>query len=250
MGYTIAETFKLPSNGKFYQKEINPNIVLRSMTTSDEMKRLGQSDRPNYLMASVIDDCLVEDVGISAYDMILPDYQFLLHKLRIVTYGNEYKVNSTCPYCGYTNESTIDLDNLEVDEISDEVNKYIEFDLPKSKHHIKLRMQTPRILDDIVLEAKEAKKKSPNMQGDPAFLLSLEKLIDTVDGERLKYLDMQQFITNMPMMDTNYIVKCAQKVNEIFGIKMEVNDTCALCGLAYTSNFRTDAKFFGPDIDI
>ena len=31
--YTINESYILPSKGKIYEKEIDPNITLRSMTT-------------------------------------------------------------------------------------------------------------------------------------------------------------------------------------------------------------------------
>jgi wobble nucleotide-excising tRNase len=45
--------------------------------------------------------------------MALGDYEFLLHKLRIVTYGPEYKMALTCPYCGKEFETTADLEQLE-----------------------------------------------------------------------------------------------------------------------------------------
>ena len=37
--YTIAERDTLPSHGLLYEKDINPEIKLRSMTVRDEMKR-------------------------------------------------------------------------------------------------------------------------------------------------------------------------------------------------------------------
>ena len=91
MDYTIAESYTLPSLGKVYDHEINPHIKLRSMTTTEEMKRLSPSDRPYENLAEIIDDCLIEKPDISAYDLCVGDFQFLLHKLRIVTYGPMYK---------------------------------------------------------------------------------------------------------------------------------------------------------------
>ena len=79
--YTIAERYTLPSHGLLYDKEINPEIKLRSMTVRDEMKRLSPvTDGTIYRnMAEIIDSCLVEKPGISAYDLCVGDYQFLLH---------------------------------------------------------------------------------------------------------------------------------------------------------------------------
>ena len=52
------------------------------MTTNEEMKRLSRSqERPNKPMADVIDDCLVQGPGISAYDLCIGDYQYLMYKL-------------------------------------------------------------------------------------------------------------------------------------------------------------------------
>ena len=67
--FTIANEYTLPSKGKVYNKEININFKLRSMTTVEEMKRLNHSDKPNKNIAEIIDDCLVEKIGISAYDL-------------------------------------------------------------------------------------------------------------------------------------------------------------------------------------
>ena len=127
---TIAESFTLPSKGKIYGNiEVVPQIRLRSMTTAEEQKRLSHSDYPYRMLCEIIDDCLLENPGISSYDMCLGDYQFLLHKLRIVTYGSEYKMDTTCPYCGCTSHEVLNLEELPILEYSDDMLKYFEFDL-------------------------------------------------------------------------------------------------------------------------
>ncbi len=86
----IAETFTLPSKGKVYVEDVNPEVILSSMTTKHEMLRLSATEDNQRLMADIIDDCIQSEVGISAYDMCLADYQFLMYKLREVTFGNDY----------------------------------------------------------------------------------------------------------------------------------------------------------------
>jgi len=220
------------------------------MTTEEEMKRLGQTERPYSVLSEIIDDCLIEKPGISSYDMCLGDYQFLLHKLRVVTYGPQYKTSSVCPYCSSTNEKTINLEELEVSEYTDDVSKYFNLELPISKKNITLRMQTPRTLDDITSKVKGLRKKSSNFLGDPAFLFTIESLIDTVDGNRLDAVKLPDFVKALPMMDTNYIVKYSEKLNESIGIKAVLELDCPICGLAYKSPFRITSEFFGPSIDI
>ena len=248
--YTLTGTYTLPSLGKVYgDKKINPEITLRSMTTEEEMKRLNPSDKPYKVMADIIDACMIEKPGISSYDMCIGDYQFLLHKLRIVTYGSSYPLASTCPWCGSTNTDKINLEQMEVLTYSEELSKYNELDLPITKHHITLKMQTPRMLDDISVRAKEIRKKS-STAGDPAFLLTVEALIDTVDGEQVDVIKKAEFARKLPMMDTNYIVAYAQKLTEGIGLNTTLDNKCDVCGLDYQSSFRTTSEFFRPTLDI
>jgi hypothetical protein len=249
--YIIANEYTLPSEGKVYgAQKVNPQIKLRSMTTAEEMKRLNHTDRPYKAMSEIIDDCMVDELGISAYDLCLADYQYALHKLRIVTYGPQYKIGSNCPYCGSQNTHTIDLDSLQIIPFNEEdFKKYSEFVLPVTQKEIKLKMQTPRILDNVSFKTKEYRRKNPQATGDPAFLFTLEALIDTVNGEKIEAFKIAEYLKSLPMMDTNYILKSSQKLNTMFGIDSQLNNTCGVCGLDYTSNFRTSSEFFGPSIE-
>lgn len=249
--YSIAEEFTLPSLGKVYSENVNPVVKLRSMTTQEEMKRLAPSDRAYKNICEIIDDCIVDDIGISAYDMCLADYQFLLHRLRIVTYGTDYKFTTNCPYCSTSSNGSINLADLKVVQYNSEDKENItEFVLPKTGKHIKIRMQTPRMIDDINSKSKELSKKSNNTAGDTAFLFTLQEIIDTVDGVKLDPLKKEDFVRALPMMDSNFIIKHAQKLVESFGIDTNLARTCPMCGLDYTSSFRITSEFFGPSIDI
>lgn len=247
--YVIAEDYTLPSLGKVYDIDVNPEVKIRSMTTEDEMKRLAPSEKGFKLLCEIIDDCLVEKPGISSYDMCLGDQQFLLHKLRVVTYGSDYNTESRCPYCGSPNSCVINLEDLALKTYSEDINKYKEFDLPVSKKHIKLRMQTPRMVDDVQTRKKEFLQKHPTALSEPAFLFTLESMIEEIDGEKLDAVKLEDFIRTLPMRDTNYIIKKSEKLNESIGLNLEYNTSCSVCGLDYKSSFRATKEFFGPDID-
>lgn len=248
--FTIANEYTLPSLGRVYDRDINPVFKLRSMTTVEEMKRLNHSEKPNKNIAEIMDDCLTENIGISAYDLCLPDFQFMLHKLRIVTYGPEYKLSSACPWCGSQNMNTVDLDSLKLNEFDEDIFiKYSEFDLPVTGKTIKLNMQTPRMLDNIAAKVKEAKKKSGAFDGDPTFLFTIEAMIQSIDGNVLDRFKMMDFVRKLPMRDTNYILKAAEKLNDSFGLDKSIEHMCSFCGLDYVGNFRATSEFFGPSID-
>lgn len=247
--YTIAEDFMLPSKGLVYQQRVNAHVKLRSMTTEHEMKRLAHSDRAYMNLCEIIDDCLVENPGISAYDMCLADYQFLLHRLRVVTYGSAYKLEFRCPYCKTTNLETVNLDELQVNYLDADISDLLEFTLPRCGKKVKICMQTPRMIDDVQAQTKERNRKSKSATGDSAFLFTLMNLIQQVDGAALDVVMKERFVRELDMMDTNYIMKKAQKLVESFGIDTKITRECSLCGLDYTGSFRITAEFFGPTID-
>ena len=246
--YTIAEDFVLPSHGKIYlDKQVDENVRLRSMTTLDEMKRLRPNERQYKNMSEVIDSCIVNKIGISSYDMCIADYQFLLHKLRIVTYGNEYPLRCTCPYCYTSQDEKIDLDDLEYKEYSEEVLEYNDFTLPVTGKHIELRTQTPRLLDDITVASNAEKKRNRGDQSGSALLYTLKFLIKTVDGEKLDPISMEDFLKALPMKDTNFIMRQAEKQLDTMGLVSDLTIVCNTCGLTYTSPFRVTSEFFRPE---
>lgn len=247
--YSVAEEYTLPSLGKVYEENVNPVVKIKSMTTTQEMKRLAPSERAYKTICEIIDECLVENPGISSYDMCLADYQFLLHRLRVVTYGPEYRLEFTCPYCGSKEQAVINLDELKVVTADDDYSSLQEFVLPKTKKKIRIKMQTPRMVDQITIQSKDLDKKSKGSQGDTAFLFTLQYIVDTIDGEHVDSVHKERFLRQLPMMDTNYIMKKAQKLVESFGIQTSIERECPICGLDYTGSFRFTQEFFGPSID-
>lgn len=250
--FTIGNVFTLPSNGLVYDKKVNPEVTLRSMTTADEMKRLNHSDREYQMMSMVLDDCIVSDLGISSYDLCVPDYQFLLHRLRVVTYGPNYQSASVCPYCGNDNiHLTSLIDDLGLEPFDIETyKKCSDIILPSSEHRIKLKVQTPRIIDDTDIRIKEARKANSDSFTDPTFLIKLCSFIDTIDGKYYEDFEISEFVRKLPMMDTNYIRKAGDKLNNFFGINPIMKLQCEACKLHYRTSFRVSSEFFGPSIDL
>jgi hypothetical protein len=252
--YTIAENYTLPSHGLVYDADVNPNIKLRSMTVREEMKRLSPStDGSIYRnMAEIIDACLVEKPGISSYDMCIGDYQFLLHKLRIVTYGPEYKVDCRCPVCGDIDEYIINLENLELLELKEfDKETLLKITLPVSKKVVELNLTTPRMLDTIEKEVNRVKKqyKKQNKEAsdmDWHLLYQLVYSIKTVDGEKLSLTQKETFCNSLVGRDYNTIIQSLQRLDEKVGLGANVELTCSQCGFEINVPFRVTSEFFRP----
>lgn len=245
--YTIMEGYELPSKGKFYNDLVNPHIELRSMTARDEMKRLSPSNTPLKTLAGIIEDCCIEKPAIHVYDMCLGDYEFLLHKLRIVTYGEDYKVSLRCPTCGELIEATTKLDQLSVKEFTDaEIEELQTFTLPKSGNTITLNLITPRMMEQIEAKVKDMKRRYKTATIDFETLVRLLVNIDLVDGEKKSELELENFVNNLPALDLQKILNNLEILNQKIGLDNILYLTCPKCGDEISTFFRFGPEFFRP----
>lgn len=244
--YTIKETFELPSKGSIYSTTVAPRVTLRSMTTQDEMTRLSPSENSFEPMCKLIDDCMIEFPGISSYDMCLGDYQFLLYRLRAITYGEEYTMGSVCPYCKSQHVEKVNLSELAPINLEEDIKKYQRFELPVTKKTIEINFQTPRMLDSIQAREKEFRRKHKEVTQDYTLVFTLEELINTIDGRKVDPITLEEWIKQLPMKDTNIIIQSASKLNEAVGMNTTVEQVCDVCGLNFNTKVRADAEFFRP----
>lgn len=248
--YTISETFTLPSKGLIYYPNINPEVTMRSMNTADEMRRLSVSEYQNKPMCDVLDNCIVNDTDISTYDMCLGDYQFLLYKLRVITYGADFEINTNCPFCKFPNKDTLNLDMLPIMEYDESIENYKTFTLPVTGKQVKIKFTTPRMLDNIDIRAKEMKQKSSDKKQDFSMLVALTSIIDTIDGKNYNIIDLEKWVHDLPMKDTNTILAYSTKLNNSLGVDTNIEEVCELCGLDYKVPFNPGYTFFRPEINI
>lgn len=246
--YTITEKVILPSKGKIY-KDVPETLTLRSMTTEEEMRRLSQRGTAYEKLCDIIDKCLIEEIPISSYDMCLGDYQGLLYGLRIATYGSKCLNPTICPHCGKLNNHEVDLYSLKPFDFEDFCDEDFEIVLPQSKKTIKLKLQTPRILDQIEKDVNDYKEKNKDDILDTTFLFTLKHSIQYVDGIILDPIKLDAFLRKLPMRDTNVLMQKVLKLNDKVGINTEVSDKCDDCGNLYNATFRVSSEFFGPTID-
>ncbi len=245
--YTIMEGYELPSKGKIYSENVNPHVELRSMTARDEMKRLSPSSTPLKTLADIIEGCCIEKPAIHVYDMSLGDYEFLLHKLRIVTYGEDYKVTLRCSECGEMIETIAKLDQLSVKEFDEElVNNLRTFTLPKTGRIVSLNFLSPRRVEEMEVKVKDMKRKYKTVTIDFETLVRLLTNIDTIDGEKKSEHELENIITNLPAIDLQKILNNIDKLNQQIGLDNILYLTCPKCSEEITTFFRFGPEFFRP----
>jgi predicted RNA-binding Zn-ribbon protein involved in translation (DUF1610 family) len=211
------------------------------------MKRLSPSSTPLKTLADIIEGCCVEKPAIHVYDMSLGDYEFLLHKLRIVTYGEDYKVTLTCSECGEVIETIAKLDQLSVKEFDEEaVNSLRTFSLPKSGRIVSLNFLSPRSVEEAEVKVKDMKRKYKNATIDFETLVKLLTNIDTVDGDKKSEHELENIITGLPALDLQKILNNIDKLNQQIGLDNILYLTCPKCGEEITTFFRFGPEFFRP----
>ena len=245
--YTIMEGYELPSKGLIYDKEINPHIELRSMTARDEMKRLSPSTTPLKTLADIIEGCCIEKPALSVYDMCMGDYEFLLHRLRIVTYGEKYKLTCRCLNCGSHVEAETNLGDLEVKEFDIENFESLKiFTLPASNKEIKLKIPSPRLIEETEAKAKEMKRKYKTANLDFETFCKIICNIDTIDGIKYNQFDLEKIISELPARDMQKILNGIDRFQLSVGLDNSFTLTCPHCGEDFLTFFRYGPEFFRP----
>lgn len=245
--YTIGEGMELPSKGLIYDVPVKAYVELRSMTARDEMKRLSPSPARFKILADIIEDCMIEKPAVHVYDMALGDYEYLLHRLRIVTYGDEYKIAIKCLNCGEITESVAHLEELQVvpfDQVKFEELSTIK--LPKKGDTVTLKFQTPRMLDEIEAEIKELKRKFKSAEVSFDLLVLLKNIINTVNGTKLTASQLESYVNNLPAMDMTKLVNAVDEINALIGVKNDLTVICSKCGGEVPTYFRFGSEFFRP----
>lgn len=245
--YTIMEGYELPSRGKIYETDLKAHIELRSMTARDEMKRLSPSSTPLKTLADIIEGCCIEKPAIPVYDMCLGDYEFLLHKLRIVTYGGDYKISIRCPECGEIAETVAQLETLEVRGYDEEIVEPLRsFNLPSCGRNVVIKFISPRLMEEIEAKEKDLKRRRKTSQQDFGTLAKLLYCIDYVDGNKLPEHELETFIQNLPARDMQKILNNLEALNQTIGIDTKLVVTCNHCGSDVDALFRFGPEFFRP----
>lgn len=246
--YTVGEGYDLPSGGKIYDKPINPHIELRSMTARDEMKRLNPTTTPLKSLADMIEGCIVgEKPAIHVYDMCLGDYDYLLHQLRIVTYGPDFKLTVRCPDCEKWFDATANLETLALKDFDESAFENLRsFNLPKSGKSVTLKFLTPRLMDEIDAKVKDMRRKLKASGMDFNAYAKLITCIDLIDGNKLGILDLENTINSLPAADMIHILNNIDKLNQCIGLDNDFVLDCPECGGEVHTSFRYGPEFFRP----
>jgi len=238
----------LPSRGIIYD-DIPGEFTIRNITTKEE-KLIYAQNNDNF-MWELVEECIVEPVGIDTGKLVLPDTYFLLIKLRAHTYGSIYKVEYSCPECGFKNKYSVDFEKeFPVYELEDDFTEPVYFTLPVSEDEIGIKLLRGGELQDANKEADRKQRSFPDMRGDPSMDIRMKKYISHINGEEADKITIEQYVEDgLHGKDSAYFWHKVKNIK--IGYEARVYRTCnnSRCGADLEFVMPLTPEFFRPSFD-
>lgn len=241
----IRETYSLPSRGLVYGESIPDKVTIRAMTTKEEKQRLAGIGL--YVIPDIIKACIVEPDNIDVYNMKLFDINYLMYKIRIVTYGPMYDLTLRCAHCGHIFNTSINLDDLPVKEVEDNFKEpFMTSPLPVSKDVIEFKLFSVNDLAHISRESKRMASKFPDYELNPEDIVTLMQKVETVNGEKLNDIDLRTYLEDMNARDLLVFETEYNKIDNNLGLDRQIVEICPNCQEDVSTLIPITDEFFRP----
>jgi hypothetical protein len=227
----------LPSKYKLYPEgtkiEGRPLKVL-------EVKKISSINESN--ADFIINDVLRRTIkGIDIDNLLVADKIFIILWLRSNTYRDSgYVVDFKCPRCEKESNYHFELDNLETKYLADSYDPNKILTMP-SGNKISLKFLT--IGDELYLD-RFKEMNSQVIGGIDAELLSLARMITSINGEEKSLIEKYHYIVDMDPGDFSYIGSYIEKFG--MGIQPYMNIKCNDCGGTSPMGISFRSDFFVP----
>jgi ribosomal protein S27E len=227
----------LPSKYKLYPE--GTRIQGRPLKVL-EVKKISSINESN--ADFIINDVLRRTIkGIEIENILVADKLFIIFWLRDNTYRDSgYVVDFKCPKCEKESNYHFELDNLEVKYLSDNYDPNKILTLP-SGNKMSLRFLT--IADELYLD--RFKEMNSQAVGEiDSELLSLARMITSINGEEKSLIEKYHYIIDMNPGDFSYIGSYIEKFG--MGIQPYMNVKCNDCGGTAQLGISFRSDFFVP----
>lgn len=217
----------LPSNGLL---QVEQEVTIRGMK-GREISTLYSS------LTEAAVDAIISAVTNPQLDPDLlcdEDKKFILHKTRVLTFGNETYQTLRCPHCGVIYEYEISYNDFDVQMLDE---KYLTDSITLSNGDIITR-KVP--IKKHWTEINRYKEKT-NLTNDYAYILMQISRIDTINGKRKSIPDLISYLENLPGVE---LVKLAKELEIKFGLDTTFKVDCNNCNTTFTGGLGFTADLF------
>ena len=241
--FTEEHDIEIPTGGLLYQdaedKDIKSGIVrLQPMSLADEEIISNQSYAKNgSTFRHLLNNCVLNNFDVKKFAAY--DVYYLLHALRRITYGNDYKFEITCPECGKKYEYSMDISQAEFEQLKPEDNVHAveTIKLPVSKYTIVIKMAS-------LGDEEEVNRLSKRYDTSDVVLGYVARTISVTDdkNEPVNPSDFVDFFEALPGRDRAEITKRFEKLDDL---KIPtLNVVCPKCGVEEETTIPFNKEFF------
>ena len=188
----------------------------------------------------------IKDKDVDVNKLLPGDRTAIMLFLRATGYGKDYPITLTDPLTGDDFEYIVDLSSLPTKELislPDEKGQF-NFELPRSKKTIKVRILTPE--DEKNITEIDDKRKIAYGDGyiSNRLTMRLERAIVEIDGNNEKSF-IAEYIQQMPAFDSlsirSFLSKIEPGINTLLSVK-------APSGEIVQTNVPFGPSFFWPQL--
>jgi len=235
-----AEQVQLPSKGRFYEgivKEKEGKVLVRPITlkeekvfTTERLLKTGQA------FDIVFRNC-IKTPGIDTTKILSSDRVFLLFYLRAISYGPNYDLRTKCTSCGFDNETTININDLNIKYPPKELEEPFSVTLPSSKKVIVFKMSRGSE------EARMIKYMNMPKNANEVNNMFVDRIMNLIiDIEGVPKEKWETFLNNLIGMDVSHIRKTLELVD--FGYETNEAISCSKCGTSLKLALTINENFF------
>lgn len=238
----LTEKVKLITKGLV--PKVPANVTLKAIQRKDKKKVL-LSDADDMLLA-LLQNAIVHPTSFNVFDLLPFESEYLLYRLKVLTYGNEHTFNEVCPHCGKTNSVTINLNDIPIEPVPDDFKTVFDIPpLPVSGDVITCKMLTEGENIAIQNEIKKMQEATGNDQFDIDILW--EYRIVAINGNnKIAPIEITQYLDNLSDYDSEYFMAYYTDKLGNYGLQKNISYTCDNCGKIVSKDLPSIYTFFRP----
>ena len=242
----VTALVALPTLGLFYKPEqLNEGRIEVAPMSAREEKLVAGMRGSN--IDEVIDSLLTRCIKspITPDELVVTDRFYLLLALRANSYGEEYNIDLTCPYCDTKGKYVVKIPGeLEMQKAELTDREPFRVKLP-SGIIVGFRLLRGKDLKDIKRNADVSVSKGYAGDGEPSYLYRLAKQLVSVNGKSLDMLVAQEFVSRLSAKDSAALKNAYDKKTP--GVLTIIKKSCVSCTKEIKTELPMTAEFFRPE---
>lgn len=227
-------------------EQVIESVTIRAMTTAEERLRLS-STNGSMIIPNIIKSCIIDPENVDVMNMNMIDVNYIMYRLRALTYGSDYTVDVPC-----TNERryvsvTVNLNDINVEYAPEGFTG--EFELPAfpvSGDVVTCKVTSPRDIQKTEKECQRILNKFPEYVGDPELIIKWVYRITKINGDDIDTAKVRSYIETMHARDFAFLEDKYEEEVSKYGMDLNMIETCPKCGETLEFRLPVTAEFFRP----